>query len=75
MAAVKSMADADHIDLVLVHDGVQDIQTNPDPEAPPQELQVRQQIAMRRIAFAAPRIDRTQDVIIRMNNAYNPTTP
>ncbi|MDP6986907.1 MAG: OmpH family outer membrane protein [Phycisphaerales bacterium] len=75
MAAVKQMADADHIDLVLVHDGSQDIQVNPDPEAPPAEYQVRQQIAMRRIAFAAPRIDRTQDVIIRMNNAYNPTTP
>lgn len=75
MAAVKSMADAGDIDLVLVHDGGTEIQTNLDPEAPPLEYQVRQQIAMRRIAFAAPRIDRTQDVIILMNNAYNPKTP
>ena len=39
------------------------------------EQQVRQQIAMRRIAFAAPRIDRTRDIIIRMNNAYSPQSP
>jgi len=75
MAAVKNMARADGIDLVLVHDAAGEIQTNMDPKAPPLEYQVRQQIAMRRIAFAAPRIDRTQDVIIRMNNAYNPQSP
>jgi Skp family chaperone for outer membrane proteins len=75
MAAVKNMARADGIDLVLVHDAAGEIQTNMDPKAPPLEYQVRQQIATRRIAFAAPRIDRTQDVIIRMNNAYNPQSP
>jgi len=75
MVAVRSMAQADGIDLVLVDDGSGEIQTNMDPKAPPLEYQVRQQIAMRRIAFAAPRIDRTQDVIIRMNNAYNPQSP
>jgi hypothetical protein len=75
MTAVKSMADAEGIDLVLVHDGVREIQTSMDPESPPLEYQVKEQIKMRRIAFAAPRIDRTQDVIIRMNNAYSPASP
>ena len=75
MVAVKNMAQADGIDLVLVHDAAGELQTNMDPKAPPLEYQIRQQIAMRRIAFAAPRIDRTQDVIIRMNNAYNPQSP
>lgn len=75
MAAVKHMAESDGIDLVLVHDSSGGIQTSMDPEAPPLEQQVRQQISMRRIAFAAPRIDRTRDIIIRMNNAYSPQSP
>lgn len=75
MAAVKHMAESDGIDLVLVHDATGGIQTSMAAEAPPLEQQVRQQIAMRRIAFAAPRIDRTRDVIIRMNNAYGPQSP
>ncbi|MDG2053391.1 MAG: OmpH family outer membrane protein [Phycisphaerales bacterium] len=72
MAAVADMATADGIDLVLIHDGIRPIETNPSPEAPPLATQVRQQIAQRRIAFASERIDRTRDVIIRMNNAYQP---
>ena len=75
MAAVKTMAESDGIDLVMVHDSMSEIQTNMSPDAPPLETQVRQQISMRRIAFAAPRIDRTRDVIIRMNNAYSPQNP
>ena len=70
MNAIADMAASDGIDLVLIHDGATEIQTNPDPQAPPLETQVRQQIAQRRIAFAADRIDRTQDVIVRMNKTY-----
>lgn len=72
MASVADMATADGIDLVLIHDGIRPIETNPSPDAPPLAAQVRQQIAQRRIAFASERIDRTRDVIIRMNNAYQP---
>ncbi|MCP4758806.1 MAG: OmpH family outer membrane protein [Planctomycetes bacterium] len=70
MSAVADMATSDGIDLVLIHDGATDIQTNPDPQAPPLETQVRQQIAQRRIAFASERIDRTRDIIVRMNKTY-----
>lgn len=75
MAAVKHMAESDGIDLVFIHDASGGIQTSMDPQAPPLEQQVRQQINARRIAFAAPRIDRTRDIIIRMNNAYSPQSP
>ncbi|MDP7070783.1 MAG: OmpH family outer membrane protein [Phycisphaerales bacterium] len=70
MAAIADMAMSDGIALVLIHDGATEIQTNPDPQGPPLETQVRQQIAQRRIAFAAERIDRTRDVIVRMNKDY-----
>ncbi|MDP7030037.1 MAG: OmpH family outer membrane protein [Phycisphaerales bacterium] len=74
MDAVADLATADGIDLVLVHDGTRQIETNPAPEAGPMAVQVRQQIAQRRIAFASARIDRTRDVIIRMNADYKDET-
>jgi len=74
MAAVADIATKDGIDLVLIHDGARGIETNPAPEAGPMATQVRQQIAQRRIAFASDRIDRTRDVIIRMNADYKDET-
>ncbi len=74
MAAVADIATTDGIDLVLIHDGARGIETNPAPEAGPMATQVRQQIAQRRIAFASDRIDRTRDVIIRMNADYKDET-
>ncbi len=73
MAAIAEMAQADGIDLVLIHDGLSDIQAEFSPNAPPLATQIRNQIAVRRVAYAAPQIDRTHDVIIRMNNAYGAT--
>ncbi len=70
MQAIADMAEADRIDLVLIHDGNQQIETVNASDAPPQVSQVRAQIAQRRIAFAAQHIDRTRDVIVRMNKDY-----
>jgi Skp family chaperone for outer membrane proteins len=36
----------------------------------PRETQVRQQISTRRVLYASPSIDITEQLIIRMNNAY-----
>jgi len=72
MAAVAEMANDSGIDLVLVHDSSGEIVKSQQQGAPPLEQQVLQQISQRRIAFAAPRIDRTRDVINQMNLKYKP---
>lgn len=68
--SIAEMAQADGIDVIMTWQSEGEIQLDPNPELPPLETQVRQQIATRRIAYAAPRVDRSEDVIIRMNNAY-----
>lgn len=68
--SIAEMADVDGLDIILTYQSAGEIQLDPNPELPPLEAQVRQQIASRRVAFAASRVDRTEDVIIRMNNAY-----
>ena len=68
MAAVRKMADREGIDMVFIYSPDREIQI--DPQAGPLEDQVRADIRSRRIAFSSARVDRTEDVIIRMNNEY-----
>ena len=68
MTAVRKMAEREGIDMVFIYSPDREIQI--DPQAGPLEDQVRADIRSRRIAFSSARVDRTEDVIIRMNNEY-----
>ena len=68
MTAVQKMAQREGLDMVFIYSPDRDIQI--DPQAGPLEDQVRNEIRSRRIAFSSARVDRTEDVIIRMNNEY-----
>jgi Skp family chaperone for outer membrane proteins len=67
--AVAQMAKAYRLDIVLVDDSKGDLQTDRDARVS-QKTQVLQQIADRRMLYANPEIDITDDLIERMNNAF-----
>lgn len=66
---VNQMATSASYDVVLVDDSQGDLSTTSDSRMP-QEAQVLQQIAGRRMLYANPAIDITDDLIVRMNNDY-----
>lgn len=67
--AIGEQAQANGHDLVLVDDSSSDFSYNPDARLS-REMQLRQQIGSRRMLWGAERIDMTEDLIVRMNNAY-----
>ncbi|MCH2134027.1 MAG: OmpH family outer membrane protein [Phycisphaerales bacterium] len=67
--AVTEVAELEGIGLVLINDSNLTVQTISDSKVA-RELQVRQQISSRRIIYAAPTIDITEQLVVRMNNAY-----
>ncbi len=67
--AVQELAEIEGIDIVLINDAGQQVQTIADSQVA-RELQVRQQISSRRIIYASPGVDITEQLIVRMNNAY-----
>ena len=67
--AVAELAELEGINIVLISDAGQTVRTIKDPNMP-REAQVRQQISTRRVLYASPSIDITEQLIIRMNNAY-----
>ncbi len=67
--AVAQMAASSKFDLVLVDDSQGEVNANPDSKIS-RKSQIEQQIAGRRMLFANPAIDVTEDLIVRMNNAY-----
>ena len=67
--AVAELAEVEGINLVLVSDAGRVVQTVPDAQMA-REMQVRQQISTRRIVYASPSVDITEQLIIRMNNSY-----
>lgn len=69
-AAIKLMAESEGYDLVVVDDSTAPFTNNPNARVS-REVQILQQIATRRIMYANPVIDITQDLIVRMNNANN----
>ena len=64
------MAESEGYDLVIVDDSKAPFTENPDARVS-REGHILQQIAVRRIMYANPMIDITQDLIVRMNNANN----
>lgn len=68
-AAVAQLASSAKYDVVLVDDSQGELQVTNDSKTP-REMQVRQQIAGRRMLYTNPMIDITDDLIVRMNNAH-----
>ncbi|MFM8639223.1 MAG: OmpH family outer membrane protein [Planctomycetota bacterium] len=64
----QKLADAEGWDIVLVHDGVSDIQLQRDSKTP-LEQQAQEQIVRRRVLYAAKSTDVTDQLVVRMNNA------
>lgn len=67
---VKNMASAEGFDIVLVDDSQGELGIDPESRLP-RDAQILQQVAARRMLYANPDLDITNDLITRMNNAYN----
>jgi Skp family chaperone for outer membrane proteins len=72
-AAVADLSQANGIDIVLVNDNAMPIQINPELKVA-RAAQVSEQISQRRVMFAADKVDITDELILRMNNAHNERT-
>ena len=67
-AECQKLADADGWDIILVNDGVNEIQLQRDGKTP-LEAQAQEQIVRRRVLFASKSTDVTDQLVVRMNNA------
>jgi Skp family chaperone for outer membrane proteins len=72
-AESQKLADAEGWDIILVNDGVTEIQLQRDSKVP-LESQAQEQIVRRRVLFAAKTIDVTDQLVVRMNNARGTTS-
>ena len=72
-AAVADLSQANGIDIVLVNDNAMPIRINPDLKVA-RAAQVSEQISQRRVMFAGDKVDITDELILRMNNAHNERT-
>jgi Skp family chaperone for outer membrane proteins len=68
-AAIQELAETEGYDLVLVDDSQGDLKWSEDSPLN-REGQTLQQIAARRVLYASPVIDVTDDLVERMNNKY-----
>ena len=67
--AAKQTAVAARLDLVLIDDSQGELTKSADSRIS-REAQIMQQVAERRLLYANPEIDITDDLIERMNNAF-----
>jgi Skp family chaperone for outer membrane proteins len=72
-AAIKDLCDLEGYQIALFDDSQDEITLN-DQSQLPRETQIKQQLLSRRVAYAANTRDITNDVIARMNNAFNART-
>lgn len=68
-AESQKLADAEGWDVIMVNDGVNEIQLQRDSKTP-LEQQAQEQIVRRRVLYAAKSIDVTDQLVVRMNNAH-----
>jgi Skp family chaperone for outer membrane proteins len=68
--AISELAAANGYDIVVMDDTGQELAVNPDSQVP-RELQVKQQMVARRLLYVNPSVDITDQLIERMNNAFN----
>lgn len=67
-AESAKLAEAEGYDLIIVNDGVTDLNIQRDANVP-MEQQAQEQIMRRRMLYASKSIDVTDKLILRMNNA------
>lgn len=67
--AIASLAAADGWDIVLVDDSPGELGINPNSQLS-REAQITQQMVSRRVLYADPAVNITDQLITRMNNAY-----
>ena len=63
------MAPIEGFNIVLLDDSAQELRVNSESKLP-LEAQVLQQMTSRRVLFADKSVDITDDLVLRMNNAY-----
>jgi len=73
-AEIKNMASAEGYDIVLVDDSQGELVIDPDSRLP-RDAQILQQVASRRMLYANPELDITDDLITRMNNTWHSAGP
>jgi Skp family chaperone for outer membrane proteins len=64
----QKLADAEGWDIVMVNDGVTEIQLQRESKSP-LEQQAQEQIVRRRVLYAGKSTDVTDQLVVRMNNA------
>ena len=64
----QKLADAEGYDIILVNDGVGEIQLQRESKTP-LEAQAQEQIVRRRVLYAGKSTDVTDQLVVRMNNA------
>ncbi|MCA9296905.1 MAG: hypothetical protein KC983_10310, partial [Phycisphaerales bacterium] len=69
-SASAEMAQAQGYDIVMIDDSEREFQVTPDSRVP-REAQVRTQLFDRRLLYTADIVDATDDLVERMNNAFN----
>jgi Skp family chaperone for outer membrane proteins len=69
-SASAEMAQAQGYDIVMIDDSEREFQVTPDNRVP-REAQVRTQLFDRRLLYTADIVDATDDLVERMNNAFN----
>lgn len=69
-SAIAELCEIEGYDIVLVDDSQQELTINRESRLS-REVQVRQQMTSRRIMYVNPVADITDELVERMNNAYN----
>lgn len=72
--AIRELAEVNGYDIVLTDDSDVELTANRDANVP-LEIQVKQQMVKRRILYANPTVDVTDELIERMNNAFALNAP
>ncbi len=67
--AIADLAEAEGYDIVMLNDASDELPFDRESRMPAQ-LQILQQIASRKLLYLSPATDVTDDLIVRMNNAY-----
>ena len=67
--AIVDLAEAEGYDIVMLNDASNELLFDRESRIPAQ-VQILQQIANRKLLYLSPATDVTDDLIVRMNNAY-----
>jgi Skp family chaperone for outer membrane proteins len=67
--AAAALAQAEGYDLVIVDDSLGELSVNPNAQVS-RSAQIQQQMRSRRLLYASETVDITDELILRMNNAF-----